>query len=571
MSTPLSRNGAGPLVPDTRTSKSPEADPLDFMFVSSRKDFDPVFRKLLEECKLAGVRATVVYLESLPGKTEDEKLAQLQQLNAAWQAQGLITDSTLKVGALHGMALSPPEGAKVHVESHFLSASGGSLRFSTQAFDAAMRNITSNEGQPSVGFSGTLIYQSCRVGSMRQAFQASGGAYVLLAGEKPSLVQDSIACLTDLIRETGKRKREQAAPLSGRECWMRASQVSGEHVAYVKGDIIDVTKVTQSGNAAFPPEAKSLGAQKIYYALVAKLLHGTADTVERLFDVWGAEVIRQAVQSTEVTPHYLLLTTGLTDREMADKLLILNRHGLGLPESTETMLACIDSVISHSREVLLARVFEACASGARPLAPAMFLDWLATTPERQKSLATLCDTHPELQKALSEFLRDRPNAQQRPLPLAGLIPALRRIVMALALAELPPWLADELVDYAILPIRWPGESIDQVAVDAWRTLIAQKAYGKASEFLSRACMERPSEVESAMRTALPGVFVEAVNSRDVKLTRVLIRLDHEHRLGLGLFPAFAFSGGEVLRARMSEQSAEGESLREFFNTVAPDG
>ncbi|MCM0043420.1 MAG: hypothetical protein NBV65_02185 [Burkholderiaceae bacterium] len=571
MSTPLSRNGANPSLPAIRSSESPTADPLDFMFVSSRKDFDPVMRKLLENCKLAGVRATVIYLESLPGKTEDEKLAQLQQLNATWQAQGLITDSTLKVVALHGDDFSRPGGAKVHLESHFLSASGDSLRFPTKAFDAAMRNITSNDGQRSVGFSGTLIYQSCNVGSMRQALQASGGAYVLLAGKQPSMVRDSMACLADLTQEAGKRKREQTSPLSGRECWMRVSQVSGEHVAYVKGDIIDVTKVTQSGNAAFPPAAKSLGAQKIYYALVAKLLHGTAETVERLFDVWGPEVIRQAVQSTEVTPYHLLLTTGLTHRAMADKLLILNRHGLGLPETTERMLACIETVISHSREALLALVFGACASEARSLTPATFLDWLATTPEIQKSLATLCTTHPELQKALSEFLRGRPDTQQPALPLAGLIPALRRIVMAPALADLPPWLADELIDYALLPTRRPGESIDQVAVHAWRALLAQKAYSNAREFLSLACMQRSSEINSAVRTALPEVFVEAVNSRNVKLTRALISLDHERRLAVGLFPALAFPGGEALRVLMSEQSAEGESLRMFFKAVLPNG
>ena len=533
MSIPLSRTGAGPSPTDIPQNKQAATSPLDFMLVTSRADFESVGRKFNEECKAGGVIGTVVYMEDLPGNTINEKLERLQQVNASWQSKGFIAQSTIKAVLLHGDSVSLAPSTKADAGRHLMSISTPNLTFSTEAFDAAMRDITSKDGERSVGFSGTVIYDSCRVGSMRQAFKNSGGSYLLLAGMKNALAGDGVTCISDLIQESGRRKRENSAPLTGRECWLRASQLSGEHVAYIKGDVLEVCKVITADQASSPDETKLPAAEKIFHSVLAKLRHGATATVQRLFELWGPDAIRKAIQSCQDSDFDMLLVVGRTDRELIEKLQLLEQIGLGIPDAPDQLRACMLAAISHSREKLLSVLFQQCASGTRRLTPATFLDGLKAAPDAQTTLAKLCDEYPHLKQDFKDFMQSHANPQQHPLPFANLSPDLRRIAMAPSVEGLPQWLTDELVDYSVVPAGPSGQSATQVAFQVWQTLIGQKRFGDAHELLSVALWNAPDDMRSTLRERLPDVFTEARASRNLKLARTLVTLDHEMGLKLG--------------------------------------
>ena len=558
MSTPLSSSGINASLPSTPQAKPATAKVLDFMIVTSRTDLASTAREFAQSCKLSGLAYTIVYIEDLKGNTAGEKLQRLQLINREWQSMGFIARSTIKVVLLHGNIYSAPKGVREIPDFHAMGVSAPDLCFSTEAFDAAMRNITSTEGKRSVGFSDTIIYGSCKVGDMRQAFKNSGGSYVLLAGKKSALETDCIESIADLIQESGKRKRENSPPLSDHECWERVSKISGEHIAYVKGEVMKISKVAPKDNAFSGIDQNPPSAKKIVHSLRAKLLHGTLETVQHLFQLWGPDAIQQAMQSLQNSEYDLLIIADSTERQFAEKLELLGRYGMGLPDSAEQILSCVKRAISKSSEKLLSAIFEKYDSGAGPFTSAIFLDWLKTSPSSQTALASLCDKHPELKNAFKKFLQPLTVTQLRALPVADLLLALRHIVMPPFLAGLPQWLTESLIDASVIPASPPGEAAEQIVFNTWRSLIEQRRYEAAADFIDSALVHSRDDIERVLREKLSGFFAEAVESRNVKLTRRLIMLDVDKKLHLGL------------ASRRPGTGWDSDQLDAFFKEVLPN-
>lgn len=558
MSLPLSSSTASAGFSPAPQRAPATVRPLDFMFVASREDFQGEISELATTCKLSGQRCAVLYVEDLPGASEDDKLRHLKQINASWQSKGLIARTTIKVVLLHGSTLSLPATARASAAPHTMSGANDKLSFATEKFDAAMRSISTEAGQRSVGFTDTIIYESCHVGDMRQAFQKTGGSYVLMSGKKSVLVEDAKVCMTDLIRENARRQQENIAPLSGRECWERARQLSGEHVAYVQGDTLEISKAMPAEHAASPAAARPESAQHIYLALAAKLVHGSAAAVRRVFEYWGPDTVRQAIPSQPGHAHALVEKLSLSTRETAEKLALLSQYGFGLPDAPEQLLDAVCKMLKNGRHPLLVLIFEKSAAGDCALTPAMLLDHLKALPDAQAALVRWCQQYPALNEAFIRFMPS-PTASP-PLPLAALSADLRHLILAPTLAGLPRWLADEFEDYPELAGALPGQPTGQQVFHAWKALLLQKRYTDAGDFLAVASMHLQDELGRVLQEGLPALFDDAVAMRNLKLTRMLITLDHERALDVKL--------ASRLQTRAAADDAD-EALRAFASAVLP--
>lgn len=402
--------------------------PLDFLLVTSRADFKCPLDQFEKACHAANMQAEVIYLEDLPGATAGEKLSSLHQLNAARQANGAVTPSTIKVVLLHGGPhapradasvdhfrraclgpdASPPEGPR-----HYVSAANGTLRFPTELVDAALRRPVKTDGSPEAGFADTIIYGACGSGLFREAASEAGGSYVLGSGRKSVLSEDFNAGLTAVIREQGERKRQALPPLSGRDCWNVMRQQSGEHVALIDKGTVEIHKILLADHGEPLLRARTTGAAKVatpetgaqaIRTLFAKAHHGSAASLKRVIDHWGPSIL-SADHGTVIPGVSLWSIVSRSTRDAEQKALLLMLHA---PDSFAQMPLLLD-VLTRAVEcqwtALLAEAFRHMAAAEPlPLTLEELVIWLRRMPEETEQLTKLCRRSRELNYALGAYL-----------------------------------------------------------------------------------------------------------------------------------------------------------------------
>lgn len=334
---------------------------LDFLLITSRVDFSRSHKKFVDECAQAGVNAETLFVEDLPGQTPGEKLANLHRMSANWNANGKVVASTIKVELLHGRIddesadhsldqfrrehLGAQEAQRqsgqaslaassAPAKMHMMTAAGGKLVFPTDLFDAALRATIVDDGQVHAGFAGTIVYSACGSGVFRDTAKQSSGSYVIASGKKSVFTEDFNAGLRALVRDQGERRRRGLPPLSARDCWNLLRDQSGEHVALVGNDTIEINKVLQSGHsepainvrsdAVSQKNPQDISAQAIR-TLFAKIDHGSARSVQQVIDRWGPGVL--SADHNAVIPNMPLWSIALeSSRDSEQKMCLLIRH-----------------------------------------------------------------------------------------------------------------------------------------------------------------------------------------------------------------------------------------------------
>lgn len=414
--------------------------PLDFLLVTSRIDFLPSCKRFDNECLQTGVHAHTLFVEDLPGDTPGEKLASLHQLNADWQASGKIASSTIKVALLHGGIGMAPVDASLDqfwqsligidnsgsqpgqksdaaslapAKTHLLSAADDKLIFPTEQFDAALRAIVIDDGQLRAGFKDTIVYGACGSGVFREAARKTGGSYVFGSGKKSVFIEDFNAALCALVKDQGQRRREGSPLLSARDCWNLMRDVSGEHVALVGNETVEVNKILQSGHTEPRTHTRAIGtsphtptdvtAQGIR-TLFAKIDHGSASSVEQVIARWGSDIL--SADHTAVMPGVALWSKALNSpRDAEQKIRLLLAHAPACLSQKHAVLGWLSGAIDRQWNSLLGELFRQMDAAAYPpLSLEEMVIWMRSKPDRIDKLMKLCRSSREITTAVSNYL-----------------------------------------------------------------------------------------------------------------------------------------------------------------------
>lgn len=416
--------------------------PLDFLLVTSRADFKRPLDQFEEACHAASMQAEVIYIEDLPGATAGEKLSSLHQLNAARQASGAVTPSTIKVVLLHGGPHAPPADASVdrfrraclgpdasppEGPRHYVSAANGTLGFPTELVDAALRRPVKTDGSPEASFADTIIYGACGSGLLREAASETGGSYVLASGRKSLLSEDFNAGLAAVVREQGERKRKALPPLSGRDCWNVMRQLSGEHVALVDKGTVEIHKILLADHGEPMLRARTTGAAKeatpdggaqAIRTLFAKAHHGSAASLKRVIDRWGPSIL-SADHGAVIPGVSLWSIVSRSTRDAEQKALLLMQHAPDSFAQSPLLLDMLKRAVECQWTTLLAEAFRhMAAADPLPLKLEKLTIWLRRMPKETEQLTKLCRHSRDLNYALGAYLV-RLKRETSPHMLAG--------------------------------------------------------------------------------------------------------------------------------------------------------
>lgn len=413
---------------------------LDFLLITSRVDFENAHKRFTEECARAGVHADILFVEDLPGQTTGEKLASLHRMNAGWHANGKVAASTVKVALLHGGVGVPAADASLnqfrqtcmglkesHLRSgqdnrgasstsantHIMTASAGKLAFPTDLFDAALRATVIDDGQVSAGFVDTIVYGACGSGVFRDAARKTGGSYVFGSGKKSVFTEDFNDGLSALVRDQGKRKVQGSPPLSARDCWNLLRDQSGEHVALVGNDAIEINKVLKSGHSEPVIKVRSdahtekayqeVNAQAIR-TLFAKVNHGSAASVQQVIGRWGPSIF--SADHSAVIPVVTLASVALASkREAEQKIHLMLAHAPSYLAQKDVAVTWLNGAIKHSWASLLGELFKRMADTAPlPLSLEDVVIWMRSNPEQTNELMKLCRKSRDLSESVGDYL-----------------------------------------------------------------------------------------------------------------------------------------------------------------------
>ncbi len=414
--------------------------PLDFLLVTSRADFNHSCRRFDDDCRQAAVDAEIVYIEDLPGITHGEKLASLHRLNADRHASGAVAPSTIKVVLLHGSVGVPPaddsldrfrqECLSVNASDrpagrvHMITVADGTLAFPTDLVDAALRATVIADGRPAPGFADTILFAACGSGLFRDAATTTGGSYVFGSGKKSVFTEDFAAGLQAVVMEQGQRKRQNAAPLSGRDCWNLMRNHSGEHVSLVDKGTVEVSKVLRTGHSEPGLAARSAGtgpaahtrlsAQAIR-TLFAKTDHGSAASLRQIIDRWGPAIL--SADHAAVIPGISLWSTAVgSARDAQEKALLLLSHTPDGCSQRVLSRECLKSLIGRQWTPLLVESFKRMAAiDPLPLTQEDFVIWLRSMPAQAEQLIKLCRRSRDLSESLGSYLAKVRREQARQL------------------------------------------------------------------------------------------------------------------------------------------------------------
>ncbi len=420
---------------------------LDFLLITSRVDFSRSHKKFMDECAQAGVRAETLFVEDLPGQTPGEKLANLHRISAKWNANGKVAASTIKVELLHGkiddesadhsldqfrreylgaQEAQRQSGKASHTASsapakmHMMTAADGKLVFPTDFFDAALRATIVDDGQIHAGFAGTIVYSACGSGVFRDSAKQSEGSYVIASGKKSIFTEDFNAGLRALVRDQGERRRLGYPPLSARDCWNLLRDQSGEHVALVGNDTIEINKVLKSGhsepainvrsNPIDQKKPEKFSAQAIR-TLFAKIDHGSAKSVQQVIDRWGPGIL--SADHDAVIPGMALWSLALgSARDPDQKMLLLIAHAPDDFLQKSVLEAYLKISIEHSWISLLGGLFKRMADMTPlPMSLEHMVIWMRSNPTLRDALLKHCKRSREINESVGTYLHKAQQAE----------------------------------------------------------------------------------------------------------------------------------------------------------------
>jgi len=437
---------------------APAAKPLDFLLVISRSDFAHAHQLLSDAFRQAGMCTEIICIEDLPGATAGDKLASLHQQNAARHRNGTITSSTIKIVLLHGKVGVPSIDASIdrfrqesgageagsHASAqsagnapqarvHMMTAAGNDFTFPTDLVDAALRMPGMIDGQPSTGFTNTIIYGACASGAFRDTAKETGGSYIFGSGKKAVFTEDFSAGICAVVREQGQRKRQDLPPLSGRDCWDVMRNLSGEHVSFVEKDSVEVHKVLRTGHSApalsvrseasldmssgvSPAARPKLTAQAIR-TLFAKFEHGSAASVRQVIEKWGPGIL--SADRGGVMQGVSLWSIALrSSRDGEHKLRLLLSHAPGEILQKPALQICLSTAIDGKWTGVLVELFiKMAATAPLPLSLEEFVIWSRAMDKQRDELIKLCRSKQNLGMAVGSYLAQLlSTASDKPLP-----------------------------------------------------------------------------------------------------------------------------------------------------------
>jgi hypothetical protein len=174
--------------------------------------------------------------------------------------------------------------------------------------------------------------------------------------------------MLEVIDLIAARKREGQPALTGRDYWMHLRNVSGEHIAYVQDSSTEIHKVLTSGvSEPVLTSFKGRTADQPQQILQAKLAHGSPKALQAVFDKFGQERF-SGFSRTEM---YSFLALGETSdaEKLREKMVILERNGLGFPCTPEELTEYVSDCIENSNAPMLSALLQSYGEPLRQLLP----------------------------------------------------------------------------------------------------------------------------------------------------------------------------------------------------------
>ncbi len=409
--------------------------PLDLVILTCDFDWNENTHTLCDAAVGAGVRAEVICFENLEGETLGDRLSRLHETMGEWLASGKIQPSTIVYVDLHGgpvgefdgmgdfydarpdlkafhdSLLDEPEGKPAtDNRSSLFAFSAAGVEIPGFMLDSALRHSTQSNGKIQSDFKGLIVWSACHARHMAPDLMNSGGENLLLAGNKPVLSGDSEDCMLEMIALIGSHKREGRTPLSGREYWMHLRNVSGEHIAYVQDNSVEISKVLEFGHSEpVLGQQSSRASEQARRVLEAKLSHGSAKALQAVFDKYGKD------QFSDLRSHDLFAVLALDDQasddELRKKIDILGQNGFGLPNDIDGAKAYLDCCVRTENIGLLSAWLQSLIlqSQGRLLVDAIDAFTSPDDDELKRDLRELLAEHPGIARPWLELsLQARP-------------------------------------------------------------------------------------------------------------------------------------------------------------------
>ncbi len=251
------------------------------------------------------------------GAGKEEKTAALKRQLQELHRSGKIDSYTQVIVQLHG---------SIDDKRHELFNEKNEFSLDTIELVSLIRETAALPGQEVAANSwqGTIHLGGCGAGRASQDLKEGAGITLLYAGKKVKLGMDSWAIFKEIIRLLGEYRKNPAVNKfpSAQDFYAAAGDVSGEKVYMVgQGKLVQI----RSGYLPPPTElTKRAVRAKLERSLLAKILHGKPETVQKMVDLLGSEL----KDIKEVPPLLVALNGHTTDAE--EKIKILLRAGVDI-------------------------------------------------------------------------------------------------------------------------------------------------------------------------------------------------------------------------------------------------
>ncbi len=284
---------------------------------------------------------------------------------------------------------------------HFLSVGHNQSNFPTDLFCLALRHAQVINGECMPAYQGPVILGSCHAGLLRESLSTHDGAYLMLAGTKPGFSSDMTECMLEAIDMMAEQKRQSSEPLTALDYWKRFAQISGEHIACIQEAKLLVHKPAEQPEPV-PTVPGSRAVEHPERVLKAKLMHGSAKSVEAVFDMFGRQRFAR-YPATKIFESLVQDTTSPRET-LRDKLQLLADNGFGLPDNATALAEIIEDCLRENNAGLLLAILQPDGGDALPEAlrnaVAPCFDKTAVPPKLQ----SLCERVPELGQAVGRWL-----------------------------------------------------------------------------------------------------------------------------------------------------------------------
>lgn len=547
-------------VPVSPKKATPPPPATDLLLITSTTDFPDTVTLLQKEASAAGIRLDTILIEDLDGSNPGEKLTSLHRLMGESVASGKVQPATMIYVALHGQAKtdtdlddyvdgqphlqdfahslwkddaspaamagnaapSPPlqsatadgDSGTDHdsgIESdeegfiHMMSACKDTLTFPSILLLEAIRHSTLTPHGFRPDFQGTIFIGSCEAGGMNEQLVVNGSDYVVLNGKKGGNASDADDCMLEVIGMMAERRQQQLPAFSGRDYWMRLRNVSGEHIAYVGQNNVEISKVLAVGCSEPVVASRSnQAAGQPLRILDAKLAHGSPDSLRAVFHQYGADLL--PTLTAEDCFASLAMDIYRSPSELEEKIAILERHDLAIPDDPERMALIVEDVIRYANHSMLAILLSRRIDDQFPPAllqcarPCMF-----EKTEVAQKLQALCESSPDLRQRVTNWLQASIDAT-RGGNAAGRFdvsttPYFGHLLLEKRLSDLPPPL-NRVIDKYYTTATKPKLRSQVLNTLAWEDLPA--VWDLAKYLLSK--FKGPREEWNALTRLTPQIY-----------------------------------------------------------------